>query len=56
MTNLIKWLEGKKTNICAVAGAVVVFLRLIGTLDDVTTNTLLGLFGFGGLAALHAKK
>lgn len=53
---LLVWLEGKKTYISAVCGAVVVFLKLTNVLDEQTSNTLLALFGFGGLAALRAKK
>lgn len=49
-------LKGRKTYICATLGAVVVFLQLLEIIDAQTANTLLTLLGFGGLAALHAKK
>jgi len=52
--NIIEYLRGKKTYIFAALGAIVVFAKLIGWIDDVTMNVLLGLLGFGGLAALKA--
>lgn len=56
MEKLFTLLEGKKTYICAVTGSLIVLLKLLNVLDDAIANTLLGLLGFGGLAALHAKK
>ena len=47
-------LDGKKTYICAVAGAVTVLLQLLGVIDADAANTLLALEGFGGLVALRA--
>lgn len=53
---LSTWLEGKRTYIAALAGAIVVFLNLVDVIDQQTANVLLSLFGFGGLAALRAAK
>ena len=52
--NIIEYLRGKKSYIFAAFGALTVFAKLAGFIDDATMNTLLALLGFGGLAALKA--
>ena len=52
--NIIEWLRGKKSYIFAALGALAVFAKLVGLIDEATMNTLLALLGFGGLAALKA--
>lgn len=47
-------LTGKRTYICAVLGGLVVALRILELIDGPTAEALLGLLGFGGLAALRA--
>ena len=54
MTNLLNFLKGKKTFICAALGGVVVALKLAGVLDGQTMETLLALLGFGAAASLRA--
>lgn len=54
MGNLIKFLEGKKTYFIAACMAVLVFLKQIGKIDDVTYNSLQALLFGGGLAALRS--
>ena len=54
MQKIITYLKGKKSYIIAAGGAVVIGLYLAGVLDLTTTNILLGLLGFGGIAALRA--
>ena len=56
MQAFINFLKGKKTYCTAIAGAIVVFAHLTGLIDSQTFNTLVGLLGFGGLAALRASK
>lgn len=56
MTQLMSFFEGKKTFLCAVAGAVVSVLYLFGILDEKVATTLLGLLGFGSVASLRASK
>lgn len=56
MSNLIKSLEGKKTYICAVLIAVLTAGHYIGWIDAQMYQTLIGLFGAGGLASLRAAK
>jgi hypothetical protein len=50
----MSFLKGKKTYILAVLGAGVVGAYFLGFLDMTTANMLLGLLGFGGLAALRS--
>ena len=54
MKDLIKWLEGKKTYICAILIAATSILYAQGIIDETTKNILLGLFGSSGLAALRS--
>lgn len=49
-------LQGYRTYVCAVAGAVVVSAFFAGTLDAQTAEMLLALLGFGGMAALRAAR
>ena len=51
---LIEWLRGKKTYLLALAAGVLTALRALELIDDRTYETLLGLVGAGGLAALRA--
>ena len=53
---LLDLLKGRRTYICALLGGLVVALKLLGKLDAATSDTLLALLGFGGLAALRAAK
>ncbi len=50
----ITFLKGKKTYILATLGALVVFVKFLGWIDEATANTLLGLLGFGAFATLRA--
>lgn len=51
----MNWINGKKTYLCAAAGAVVVGAHMLGWLGADSANTLLGLLGAGGIASLkHA--
>ena len=54
MTNLLDWLQGKKTYFLSAAGALVVFAKLLGWIDEVTASTLFVLLGFGTGAALRS--
>lgn len=56
MTKILTFLKGKRTYICAIAGAIVVFLQFINIIDSHVATTLLALLGFGGMAALRAAK
>lgn len=56
MQDFVLFLQGKKTYVMALGGAIVVFLKIANLIDDTTYQTLLGLFGLGGLAALRAAK
>lgn len=47
-------LQGKKTYILAAALGLATFARVMGWLDDSLYQTILGLLGAGGLAALRA--
>lgn len=49
-------LSGYRTYIFAALGAVTVGAFFLGFIDQATANMLLGLFGFGGIAALRAAK
>jgi len=51
---ILEYLKGKKTYLCALAIAIIVFLQQIGVIDEETMKTLLTLFGAGGIAALRA--
>lgn len=51
---VLSFLEGKKTYIAAIAIGAVVALQHLGMLDAGTAQTLLGLLGAGGLAALRS--
>lgn len=55
MTKLITFLEGKKTYIMGFFGIITVVLYLTHVLDANTANTLLTVFGFGGLISLRAS-
>ena len=48
------FLSGKKTYIFAALGAITVGAYFLGFIDVTAANILLGLFGFGGMAALRA--
>lgn len=50
----MKWLEGNKTYICAALIAAVTFAHAMGWIDDASRDTLIGVVGAGGLAALRA--
>jgi hypothetical protein len=47
-------LDGYKTYVMALGAAVVVFAHALNWIDEATFQTLLALFGAGGLAALRA--
>jgi hypothetical protein len=47
-------LNGYKTYLAAAAGAATVAAFFLGFIDASTSNMLLALLGFGGLAALRA--
>ncbi|MBA60034.1 MAG: hypothetical protein CMQ40_12800 [Gammaproteobacteria bacterium] len=51
---MINWLKGKKTYLVAAGAAVVVFVHAMGWLSADQSNTVLGLLGAGGIAALRA--
>lgn len=46
-------LDGTKTYLCVIAGIGVVAAHVLGYISDTTTNTLLGLLGFGAIGALR---
>jgi hypothetical protein len=54
MKNVIAFLKGKKTYILSGLGALVVFAYFLGFIDYQVLDLLLGLLGFGSLAALRA--
>lgn len=47
-------LTGYKTYIFAALGGITVAVYLLGYIDANTANTLMALFGFGGIATLRA--
>ena len=51
---MITFLEGKKTYILATFGILTVVAYSFHVVDANTANTLLTLFGFGGLITLRA--
>jgi hypothetical protein len=54
MNELLKWLEGKKTYLCAFGVAATFFAVSRGWIDGATKDALLSLFGFGTIAAFRA--
>jgi hypothetical protein len=50
------FLEGYRTYIMSGLGALTVLAAYFGFIDSPTAVLLLGIFGFGGLAALRASK
>lgn len=54
--NLWNKLTGYKTYLMALGASITVLLHLLNIIDSQTFQTLLGLFGAGGLAALRAAK
>jgi hypothetical protein len=56
MANFMKALEGKKTYLMAIAGAVLQGLVFAGVLTQEQVNPYLGMLGFGAAAALRAAK
>jgi hypothetical protein len=50
----MEWLRGKKTYIVTILAGLVLAGYLLGWLDEKTTDALLVMLGFGGLAALRA--
>ena len=50
----MNFLSGKKAYLIAGAGALATFAHLMGWLDDGVYQTICGLLGAGGLAALRA--
>lgn len=55
MTDVVTWLRGKKTYLCAGAGGVVIVPYFVGVLEKSTADALLAACGFGSLAALRAS-
>lgn len=53
---MANWFSGRKTYIVAALGGIVVIANFLGYLDSSTANLLLGILGFGGIAALRAAK
>lgn len=51
---IIMDLKGKKTHLMAAGGAAVSFLFMMGWIDQQVYVALMGVFGFGGMAALRA--
>ena len=54
MKDVLEALKGKKTNLAAAAGALLVFLYNAGLLDKEAFDVLVQLDIFAGLAALRA--
>lgn len=54
MAGFMAFLEGKRTYILALAGAVVQGLVFAGTLTQEQATPLLGFLGFGAAASLRA--
>lgn len=54
--NIIKWLEGKKTYLCALGLFLIYGAEGMGWLSPEVATLLKGFFGAGGLAALRASK
>lgn len=52
----MNFLKGKKTYLCALAIALLTGARYLQWIDSETYQTLLGLFGAGGLVGLRAAK
>jgi len=56
MDKFLKALEGKKTYLLAIAGAVVQGLVFAGVLSQEQASPILGMLGFGAVATLRAAK
>ena len=54
MTNVITFLQGKKTYIISVVIAALVCCRLCNLIDQNTFLSLIGLCGAGGIATLRS--
>lgn len=54
--NSMNFLKGKRTYICAIAIALLSAANYLGWIDQASYQTLLGLFGAGGLFGLRAAK
>lgn len=54
MTKIISFLEGKKTYIMGTLGILTVVAYLLHFVDANTADTLLTVFGFGGLITLRS--
>ena len=51
---MLEFLQGKKTYILAGLGALLVFGKLIGWIDEQTFEALFALLGFGSFATLRS--
>ncbi len=49
-------MKGYKTYLCAAAIAALAAVHYLGFINDTAYQTMVGLFGAGGLAALRAAK
>lgn len=56
MGKVVEFLQGKRTYICAGAGAILQGLVFAGVATQEQVNPLLVMLGFGGVAALRAAK
>jgi hypothetical protein len=54
MDSFLKALDGKKTYLLAIAGAVVYGLVLAGLMTQEQANPILGLLGFGAAASIRS--
>lgn len=54
LLKLARSLNGKKTYLLAVLGAVVVLLEYFKVIDPTLKDTLLGLFGAGAVASVRS--
>lgn len=53
---MLKFLQGKRTYLVALAVAAVTVANYLGYLTQAQHDTILGLLGAGGLAALRSAK
>jgi hypothetical protein len=53
MTELLKWLDGKKTYICAIMIAVTFILHSQNIVDNSIRDLLFAVFGGGAIASLR---
>lgn len=52
--DIVSFLSGKKTYICAVLVGIVTVASYLGWIDQGTSNILYGLLGAGSIAAMRA--